>query len=256
MAEIPHTDSDKMGMRLFGLIGFPITSSFSKRYFSEKFGKEQIENCRYDLFPLKSIDELPFVLERHPELEGLNVTIPYKKKVLSFLHISKIPPGLDACNCINIEGGKLIGYNTDVNGFEKSLLSLLKTYHKKALVLGNGGAASAVVFVLKKLGIEFEIVSRQIHSGSTLTYEQVGRSAITENNLIINTTPLGMNPDTDTCPEIPYQFITEKHLLFDLVYNPAKTLFLQKGEERGATIKNGEEMLVLQAEESWRIWNS
>ncbi len=243
-------------MRLFGLIGYSLSHSFSKKYFTEKFEKEEMTECRYDLFPLKTIGELPSLLNNFPELEGLNVTIPYKKQVFPFLHTKNIPAGLDACNCINITAGKLVGYNTDVTGFEKSLRPLLKSSHKKALVLGNGGATSAVIFVLKKLGIEFTIVSRKIHDGSSLVYKNLNEKLVKENTLIINTTPLGMYPDTDDCPDIPYQFISSTHLLYDLVYNPVKTLFLQKGEENGAVIKNGEEMLVLQAEESWRIWNS
>lgn len=242
-------------MRLFGLIGYPLSHSFSKKYFTKKFEQEEITECCYDLFPLKTIDELLLLLRNNPELEGLNVTIPYKKQVLSFLDASNIPDGLDACNCINIIGGKLVGYNTDITGFESSIKPLLKSFHKKALVLGNGGATAAVIFVLKKFGIGFEIVSRKLHDDSTLTYKNINKKVIDENKIIINTTPLGMHPDTEACPDIPYQFISDKHLLYDLVYNPAKTLFLQKGEKKGATIKNGEEMLMLQAEESWRIWN-
>ncbi|MFZ1329089.1 MAG: shikimate dehydrogenase [Chitinophagaceae bacterium] len=256
MPEIPNTPSDERGMRLFGLIGYPLSHSFSKEYFTEKFEQEEMTECRYDLFPLKTIDELLLLLRNKPQLEGLNVTIPFKKKVLSFLDTKHIPYGLDACNCINIAAGKLVGYNTDITGFEMSLKPLLKSYHKKALVLGNGGAAAAVIFVLNKLGIIFNVVSRKLHEGSTLTYNQIDKQVVEESTLIINTTPLGMYPDTDTCPAIPYQHITERHLLYDLVYNPARTLFLSKGEGRGATIKNGEEMLILQAEESWRIWNS
>ena len=243
-------------MRLFGLIGYPLSHSFSKKYFTEKFEKEGITECCYDLFPIKTIDELLLLIRNNPELEGLNITIPYKKQVLSFLDASNIPDGLDACNCINITDGKLVGYNTDVNGFEKSLKPLLKSYHKNALVLGNGGATAAVIFVLEKLGITFEIVSRKLHDGAVLTYKNINKKVMADNTLIINTTPLGMYPDTATCPDIPYESISNKHLLYDLVYNPDKTLFLQKGEEKGATIKNGEEMLILQAEESWRIWNS
>ena len=243
-------------MRLFGLIGYPLSHSFSEKYFTEKFEEEQITECRYSLFPIKTIDELPILLRNNPELEGLNITIPYKKQVLPFLDASNIPDGLDACNCINITGGKLVGYNTDVTGFEKSLKPLLKSYHKKALVLGNGGATAAVAFVLRKLGIGFDIVSRKIHDGSTFTYKEIDKKVIVENSVIINTTPVGLYPNTEACPDIPYEFIGESHLLYDLVYNPAKTLFLQKGEEKGAVIKNGEEMLALQAEESWRIWNA
>lgn len=242
-------------MRLFGLIGYPLSHSFSKEYFTKKFEREEITECRYDLFPIKTIDELPLLLRNNPELEGLNVTIPYKKQILRFVDVFDMPNGLDACNCINITNGNLVGYNTDVTGFERSLQPLLKSFHKKALVLGNGGATAAVIFVLKKLGISFEIVSRKLREGSTLTYGDIDKKIIEENTLIINTTPLGMYPDITTCPDIPYRFITEKHLLYDLIYNPKKTLFLQQGEERGAVIKNGEEMLILQAEESWRIWN-
>jgi shikimate dehydrogenase len=242
-------------MRLFGLLGYPLSHSFSKKYFTEKFEKEGMTDCVYELFPLKTIGELTFILKNYPELEGLNVTIPYKKQVLSYLDSTNIPAGLDACNCINIQGGRLTGYNTDITGFEKSLTPLLKSYHKKALVLGNGGATSAVIFVLQQLGIGFNIVSRVKHDGAAFIYSDLGKTIIEESTVIINTTPLGMFPDTNACPDIPYRFISDKHLFYDLVYNPGKTLFLQKGEEKGATIKNGEEMLVLQAEESWRIWN-
>jgi len=242
-------------MRLFGLIGYPLSHSFSEKYFTEKFEQEDITECRYNLFAIKTIDELPILLRNNPELEGLNITIPYKKQVLPFLDASNIPDGLDACNCINITGGKVVGYNTDVTGFEKSLKPLLKSYHKKALVLGNGGATAAVAFVLRKLGISFDIVSRKIHDNSTFTYKEIDKKVMEENTVIINTTPVGLYPNTEACPDIPYKFIGESHLLYDLVYNPAKTVFLQKGEENGATIKNGEEMLILQAEESWRIWN-
>lgn len=243
-------------MRLFGLIGYPLSHSFSKKYFTEKFEKEGLTDCQYELFPIESIEEFPAILQENPDLEGINVTIPYKKKVLTYLDSKEnIPAELDACNCIQIKEGKLIGYNADWVGFEKSLSPLLQTHHTKALILGNGGATAAVVYALKKLGIEPAIVSRNIHKGSSFTYNDIDKNVIEENTVIINTTPLGLYPTIDACPDIPYQFISDKHLLYDLVYNPAKTLFLQKGEERGAAIKNGEEMLVLQAEESWRIWN-
>jgi shikimate dehydrogenase len=243
-------------MRLFGLIGYPLSHSFSKKYFTEKFEKEQITECGYELFPLKTIDELSSLLSNHPELEGLNVTVPYKKQVLRFLDESRIPGGLEACNCINITNGKLVGYNTDITGFEISIKPLLRSHHTKALILGNGGAAAAVVFVLKKLGIGFTIVSRTPEDNSMLTYKKITAAITRQHSIIINTTPVGMYPDENNCPDIPYQSISDNHLLYDLLYNPAKTLFLKKGEERGATIKNGEEMLILQAEESWRIWNS
>lgn len=244
-------------MRLFGLIGYPLSHSFSEKYFTEKFEKEGLANYRYKLFPLDTIDQLPALLQDNPDLEGLNVTIPYKKQVLAYLDSSEhIPEALNACNCIRISQGKLSGYNTDWIGFEQSLTPLLQPHHTKALILGNGGATAAVSFALKKLGIAFNIVSRSMHAGSTLTYDELDETIIKGNTLIINTTPLGMYPHTDNCPAIPYQYITSAHLLYDLLYNPAKTLFLQKGEERGAKTKNGEEMLVLQAEGSWNIWNS
>ena len=244
-------------MRLFGLIGYPLSHSFSKKYFTKKFEQEELTDCRYELFPLASINELPGILHKHPELEGLNVTVPYKRQVLSFLDSSNnIPAGVNACNCIHIKYGKLVGYNTDVIGFEKSFTPLLKPHHKKALVLGNGGSSAAVVYVLKRLAIDLIIVSRELHNNSSLTYKDIDERMMKECNVIINTTPLGMSPNENSCPPIPYQFISKDHLLYDLVYNPAKTLFLQKGEERGAAIKNGEEMLMLQAEESWRIWNA
>lgn len=256
MPEIHNTASGGGGMRLFGLIGHPLSHSFSKKYFTEKFEAQALTNCRYDLFPLEHIEALPLLIKDIPALEGLNVTIPYKKQVLSFLDTAEgIPPGLNACNCIRISKGKLIGYNTDITGFEESLKPLLQPHHQHAFVLGNGGATAAVCFVLKKLGIGFDIVSRSLHAGSTLTYTNLDEAIIKRAKLIINTTPLGMYPNTNTCPDIPYEFITDQHLLYDLVYNPAKTLFLQKGEQRGASIKNGEQMLEIQAEESWRIWN-
>lgn len=244
-------------MRLFGLIGYPLTQSFSKKYFTEKFEKESIENCRYELFQIKAINELPEILRANPGLEGLNVTIPYKQLVLPFLHSTHhLPTNLKACNCIKIDKGKLRGYNTDVAGFEKSFTPFLKEHHKKALILGNGGATAAVTFVLKSLSIEYDIVSRELHGESTLTYKDLNEKKIKDHAVIINTTPLGSFPAIENYPEIPYQFIGPKHYLFDVVYNPPVSVFLQKGKERGAIIKNGYEWLVIQAEESWRIWNS
>jgi shikimate dehydrogenase len=242
-------------MRLFGLIGYPLTHTFSKKYFTEKFEKEGLADCRYEVFPLSSINEFPELLKKNPELEGINVTVPYKSHVLSFLNSSNIPAEVNACNCIKIKDSNLTGYNTDITGFEKSFSPLLKSHHKKALVLGNGGSSSAVQYVLKNLGIDFIIVSRELHGNSTMIYRAIDEKLLKECNVIINTTPQGMAPNENTCPDILYQFISENHLLYDLVYNPVKTLFLQKGEEKGAVIKNGEEMLIQQAEESWKIWN-
>lgn len=243
-------------MRLFGLIGYPLSHSFSKNYFTKKFEVERRGDCRYDLFPISSIHKLPELLQHHPELEGLNVTIPYKQEVLQYLHIKEgLPETLQACNCIRIRNGILEGFNTDYIGFENSLKPLLQSEHDRALVLGNGGASKAVMYVLDKLGIPFEVVSRKLHEGSTLTYDQLNFSIVRNHHLIINTTPLGTFPNVQECPPIPYDAITEKHLLFDLVYNPEVTTFMQQGRNRGAAVKNGYEMLVGQAEAAWRIWN-
>jgi shikimate dehydrogenase len=240
-------------MRRFGLIGYPLTHSFSQQYFTKKFVQLGIAGCMYENFELKNISELPKVL-RQPGICGLNVTIPYKKQVLPFLtHRSDAVAEMGACNCIDMRDGELTGYNTDVVGFRQSLLPFLQPYHDKALILGTGGASAAVEFVLKRLGISFQYVSRTAGEGA-LAYHGLGPEIMATHRLIINTTPLGMYPNTDDFPEIPYQYITPEHHLFDLIYNPAETKFLAKGKERAATIQNGYEMLVLQAEESWRIW--
>lgn len=244
-------------MKRYGLIGYPLSHSFSKKYFEDKFQREGITDCVYELFSIPSIDELGNVLAAHSDLAGLNVTIPYKQLVLPYLSdISHLPERLLACNCIKIEDGKLTGYNTDVVGFENTFKPLLQPHHTKALLLGSGGAAAAVAYCLRKLGIEYKIVSRTPGNGDALTYNDIDASVIADHPVIINTTPLGMYPHVHEAPSLPYDAITPKHYLFDLHYNPAKTVFLQRGEERGAAIKNGHEMLVIQAEESWRIWNA
>ncbi len=244
-------------MRKFGLIGFPLSHSFSPEYFSKKFAEEGLNNCVYELYPLKSINELKPLLEKHKDLEGLNVTIPYKKKVIRFLDEgSNEVKKIIACNCIKIKNGKLIGHNTDVSGFELSLLSLMQPHHTKALVMGTGGAAAAIKFVLNKLKVDYLFVSRYKKiDAKFITYPQVTEDVLREYTLIINTTPLGMYPNVDQYPAIPYQYLSNRHYLFDCVYNPAETMFLKKGKEQGAITKNGEDMLVIQADESWRIWN-
>jgi len=242
-------------MRLFGLIGYPLTHSFSKNYFAEKFKKEGIEDCRYENFQLANINDLPKTINKNPDLQGLNVTIPHKESVLQFLDGSnELVKQTGACNCIKIVDGKLIGYNTDVIGFEKSLLTRLKPEHKNALILGTGGASKAVEFVLRKNGVSYKKVSRQL-SANNFVYDQLTPSIVKESRLIINTTPTGMYPNTNEIPPLPYEAITSGHFLFDLIYNPEKTLFLKQGEEQGAVTLNGYEMLVYQAEESWTIWN-
>ncbi|MEO5683708.1 MAG: shikimate dehydrogenase [Chitinophagaceae bacterium] len=243
-------------MRQFGLIGYPLSHSFSKKYFTEKFEKEGLYDCAYENYPIASIAALQEMLAGNPALEGFNITIPYKEQVLPFLSDeSDVVKEIKACNCIKIAGDKLIGYNTDVTGFEFSLKARLGNHHKKALILGTGGAAKAVEYVLRKLGIHYRYVSRTPLPGN-LSYGDVTAELLADYTLIINTTPLGMYPNAAELPAIPYTSLGRNHYLFDLVYNPEKTLFLQRGEEQGAVIKNGQDMLVIQAEESWKIWNN
>lgn len=243
-------------MKRYGLIGYPLTHSLSQQYFTNKFSQEGIEDCVYDRFSIPSIDDLYAILDTHKDLCGFNITIPYKKEVLAFLtDRSKAVEEVGACNCVKIEDGHLIGYNTDVIGFENSLVPFLKPSHNRALVLGTGGAALAIVYVLQKLGIDFSYVSRTATSGQ-FTYNDLDASVMASHTLIINTTPLGMFPNIEVCPDIPYQLITPAHHLFDLTYNPAESTFLAKSKQMGATIQNGQQMFVEQAEHSWRIWNS
>ena len=243
-------------MRHYGLIGYPLSHSFSQRYFTEKFEREGITDCSYSNFSIPKIDELSTVLA-DPELCGLNVTIPYKQQVIRFLDVmSPVVEAIGACNCIRIEGGVLTGHNTDVVGFEKSLVKKLGSHHHQALVLGTGGAAKAVEWVLQRLGILYRSVSRQPRPDTgDLGYEDLDAGLLAAYPLIVNTTPVGMYPKTGECPPLPYKALGPRHYLYDLVYNPDRTLFLQKGEARGAVVENGHEMLLLQAEESWRIWN-
>ncbi len=242
-------------MKLLGLIGRPLSHSFSKNYFSEKFERENIRNYQYNLYPLETIDELRGLLKNNPELLGLNVTIPYKQEVIPFLdELTEVVAEANACNCIKIMDGKLVGYNTDVIGIEKTLRSFLKPQHTNALILGTGGASNAVQYVLKKAGINFQVVSRT-PAEKEWAYSLVTKKEMEDYKLIINCTPLGMYPLMDNAPDIDYNAIGSDHLLFDLIYNPAKTLFLQRGEERGAVIINGMNLLKIQADESWRIWN-
>lgn len=242
-------------MKRYGLIGYPLSHSFSQRYFTEKFARESIHDAIYENYSIAEIDQLKNILKQQHELCGFNVTIPYKKEVLSFLSSSSpVVEAMGACNCVKIEKEKLIGHNTDVVGFEQSLLPYLKGHHHRALILGTGGAAAAVAYVFNQREIPFQYVSRK-KSGTSLAYEELDETLMKNHSLIINTTPLGMSPLVDECPPVPYQWINEQHHCFDLIYNPAETMFLQKAKKAGATIQNGAEMLVIQAEESWRIWN-
>lgn len=243
-------------MRKFGLIGYPLSHSFSQGFFTEKFLKENISNAVYTNYPMQHVDAFNALWKQNPDLEGLNVTIPHKKAVIPFLNKpSSVVKSIQACNCIRKFEGALYGYNTDVIGFEKSLLPFLQPHHSHAIILGTGGAAVAVEWVLNKLSIKYQYVSRTIGS-PTLSYAQLTPEIIAQHTLIINTTPLGMYPNVDEVPDIPYAAISTQHHLYDLVYNPAETLFLKKGALQGATTQNGLAMLHIQAEESWTIWNA
>lgn len=242
-------------MRTFGLIGYPLGHSFSKKYFSDKFEREGIIGNVYELYPIEQIDQLENLLVSNQNLAGLNVTIPYKEQVIQYLDsMSPVVEEIGACNCIHIRNGRLMGHNTDVVGFSKSLLPKLKPHHNKALLLGTGGSSKAVAYTLKELGIPFLQVSRTPIEGM-IGYEEIDQSMLEDHTLLINTTPVGMYPNIDKAPAIPYEFIGADHYLFDLVYNPERTRFLQEGASRGATVENGSDMLVIQAEASWEIWN-
>ena len=243
----------------FGLIGATVSHSFSKSYFDEKFFREGLRDYHYDLYSLPNIDGLKKLLEENPELAGLNVTIPYKEQVLKFLsNIDSDAQKIGAVNVIKIKDGKLLGYNTDSDAFYESLERWFPAVkNPKALILGTGGSAKAVQQALKKMSIQYELVSREKSKGQH-TYESLEKDGtpIAEANLIINTSPLGMSPNTNTCPPIDYDLLTPEHYVYDLIYNPARTLFLQKAEMRNSHIKNGLEMLHIQAEKSWAIWNN
>ena len=248
-----------MEMKKFGLIGFPLTHSFSKRFFTEKFEMEKIDST-YDNFEIDNISKLPEIIKHNPELIGLNVTIPYKELVVPFLNeLNDSAKEIGAVNTIKIKrtdsGIFLKGFNTDTFGFETSLKPLLKEQHKKALILGTGGASKALKYVLTKLGVEYLSASIEELKENEIRYEEIDEKMMKERLLIINATPLGTYPKTDTFPNIPYQYVTEKHLLFDLVYNPEVTQFMAKGLQNGATVKNGYEMLLNQALKSYEIWN-
>jgi len=246
-------------MRRFGLIGYPLGHSFSKKFFTEKFEKEQIDAC-YELYPLENIAAFESII-KNVELTGLNVTIPYKQQVIQYLdELDATAAEICAVNVIKFirnDGQlKLKGYNSDAYGFEESIKPLLNdSHHRKALVLGTGGASKAVEYTLQKLGIETQLVSRSIAAGN-ITYKDLNRTLMAEYSLVVNCTPAGMFPAVDACPEIPYEHLDNRHLLYDVIYKPEETLFLKKGKAQGATIVNGIEMLFGQARAAWTIWNS
>ncbi|MEO9070861.1 MAG: shikimate dehydrogenase [Ginsengibacter sp.] len=245
-------------MKIYGLIGNPLSHSFSQKYFTEKFRKQNITGCSYLNFELKDLGKEISQLRIDPFLSGLNITIPYKSQIIPFLNaVSEVCKEINACNCIKINDGKWIGFNTDVIGFEKSFTPMLQPQHTKALILGTGGSSKAVSFVLKKLKIDFLFVSRKKEkSVSVINYESITPLLLEEFTIVINTTPVGMFPNVDEYPQLPYHSISEKNYFFDLIYNPSQTVFLSKAAAMGALTKNGEAMLSIQAEESWNIWSA
>ena len=241
-------------MKTFGLLGKNISYSFSRGYFTKKFETLKLTDYEYVNFDLPSIELLPTVL--NDNVLGFNVTIPYKEAVMEFLDIvSDEAREIGAVNTVKVENGKLKGFNTDYVGFEESIKPLLKSHHKKALILGTGGASKAVKYVLERLKIQYRVVSRNPSKGQ-FSYNDITKKIIEEHTIIINCTPLGTFPNIDNSPDIPYKYLNNNHLLYDLIYNPAKTTFLAEGERKGATIFNGQKMLELQAEKAWEIWNS
>lgn len=247
-------------MKLFGLIGYPLHHSFSKGYFTEKFLKEGLSDHAYLNFPIDDISKIIDVVEKNKELNGFNVTIPYKEKIIPYLSsISKDALGVRAVNTVRVDrkGKKisLAGYNTDVDGFRDSLLRIVRPDIKNALILGTGGASKAVAYVFKELEINFQFVTRR-KTEKFIAYQDLNKMIIEASPLIINTTPQGTFPEINTFPDIPYEYITGAHILFDLVYNPPETVFLREGKKRGAAVVNGLDMLFKQAERAWFIWNN
>lgn len=247
-------------MKKYGLIGYPLGHSFSKNFFNEKFRSENID-AEYVNFEIPAIEEFPNIIKSTQNLAGLNVTIPYKEKVIPYLDgLDDDAAAIGAVNVIKLihdskNKTKLIGYNSDVIGFTRSIEPLLEPCHKKALILGTGGSSKAVNHGLKHLGLETLFVSRSCHNEKTITYSELTPEIMDEYKVIVNCTPVGMYPQADVCPPIPYECLTFQHLLYDLLYNPDTTLFMKKGSDQEAIVKNGLEMLLLQAFSAWEIWN-
>lgn len=249
-------------MKTYGLIGYRLGHSFSKKFFTDKFAVENLSDHRYLNFELDYIQEFPGIFERDETICGLNCTIPYKQQIIEYMdEIDPVAAKIGAVNTVKIsfKHGKRIlkGYNTDLYGFENSLKPMLKPIHKKALILGTGGASKAIKYLFDKMGIKYLSATTQKEPGKDeISYQVIDEATMSKFLIIINATPLGTYPKVNECPDIPYEFLTSDHILYDLVYNPEETLFLKKGKERGAQIKNGLEMLHLQALKSWEIWNS
>ena len=243
--------------KLYGLLGKNISYSFSRGYFTDKFEKLKLKKSKYVNFDLQNIEDFPSIIDDNEHLKGINVTIPYKEDIIPFLSkIDKTAKKIGAVNTIKFtKRGNLKGYNSDVVGFENSLIPLLKKHHKRALILGTGGASKAIAYALKRNDIKYKFVSRNPEGKKEISYDSLTKEVMEKHTIIINSTPLGTFPDIEKCPNIPYQLITKNHILYDLIYNPAISTFLSKGKEKEAITKNGLQMLELQAEESWRIWN-
>jgi shikimate dehydrogenase len=262
--------SKKQQKRTFGLIGFPLGHSFSKRYFTDKFEREQIEDCQYDLFPMEFVAHLPVLLDQNPSLCGLNVTIPHKQAVIPYLDgMDAAAKAVGAVNCIKIDAdGRLTGYNTDAIGFKQSLKNKADgkwaSVPTQAIVLGNGGAARAVFYVLQQLGIPYQVISRKPDPNNAIEQDWKALPSIISGIkkhspdspvLVVNTTPVGMAPNTDMCPELPFELLDKRFLIFDLIYNPTETVLLRQAASKGCATLNGLEMLYLQADAAWEVWN-
>ena len=244
-------------MHKLGLIGKNISYSFSKTYFKNKFEKEQIANVSYENFDIDNIALFPSIMQNTENIKGFSVTIPYKEAIIPFLDaLDETAKKIGAVNTIKVsKNNQLIGYNTDCHGFKNSLKPLLKPHHKKALILGTGGASKAIAFSLKELNINYDFVSRTSKNGVNFTYDSLTDEIIKQHQIIINCTPIGTFPHVDACPNIPFGAINSEHILYDLIYNPEETTFLKFGKDHGATILNGLKMLELQAEKAWSIWD-
>lgn len=243
-------------MKQYGLVGHPLDHSFSKQFFTDKFIRENLTNCTYKNFDITDISQIKTIVDNTPELIGFNVTIPYKEQIIPYLHkIDSEAAEVGAVNTVKVTNGKWIGYNTDIYGFKQSLKPFLEISQERALILGTGGASKAVYYVLNSLNINCLFVSRTPKKDNEISYNDVNEYVIRNHQIIVNTTPRGTFPKIDEKPEICYNEITSKHLLYDLIYNPDETQFLKEGRKKGATTINGLQMLKIQAEKSWKIWN-
>lgn len=248
-------------MKQFGLIGYPLGHSYSKDLFTKKFNELNLTDYSYDLFPVMSINRVVPILEQNPDLKGFNVTIPHKQTIIPFLNeVTPVAKKIFAVNTVNItiKNGSLwlTGYNTDYIGFKESIKPMLQEHHKRALILGTGGSSKAVAFALDEMGIEYLFVSRSSNMAQTIQYSEINESVLSMFSIIVNTTPVGMEPNIDEKPDIPYELLSKNHIVYDLIYNPEETEFLKHAKMAGSQTKNGVEMLELQAEEAWKIWQN